>query len=143
MAGSAMTFAYDENADGIQRVVVDWTSDSATGAVSGTSKKITGTLLKAVTIPSATAAPSANYDVAIKDENSLDVLSGLGGVGGSAPSLANRHASNTEVVHLRASNSLTDLVPGSEPHVCDRLTVEVTNAGNSKQGQIILYFRAA
>lgn len=139
MAGSAATITYDDLGT-VQKILIDWTSDDTTGAVTATTRKIVGKLLKVVTDPSATAAPSANYDIAITDEEGVDVLSGLAGTGGTDPSLANRHASNTEVVHLRALNSLTDLVPGSEPYVCDKLSVAVTNAGNSKHGQIIIYW---
>jgi len=146
MAGSASTITYDGGQDGkgqhggIKRILIDWTSDDTTGAVSGTTRKISGELLKVVTDPGA-AAPTANYDIVITDEESVDVLSGLGGTGGTAPSLLNRHTSTTEVVHLWAENAATDVVPGSQPYVCDVLTVAVTNAGNSKTGQIIIYYR--
>ena len=55
MAGSAMTFAYDDGHDGsglrggIRKVLIDWTSDSATGAVTGTTAKIVGEHI--ITIP--------------------------------------------------------------------------------------------
>lgn len=145
MAGSASTITYDDGcmggADygGVRRILIDWTSDDTTGAVTATTKKISGRLLKVVTDPG-TAAPTANYDIAITDDESVDVLSGLGGTGGTAPSLANRHTSNTEVVHLVAEDSVTNPLPGSQPFVCSALTVAVTNAGNSKEGQIIIYW---
>ena len=144
MAGSASTITYDDgNFDGgqgsVRKILIDWTSDDTTGAVTATTKKISGRLLKVITDPSATA-PTANYDIAITDEEGVDVLSSLGGTGGTAPSLANRHTSNTEVVHLWAEDSVTNPLPGTEPYVCDKLTVAVTNAGNSKLGQIIIYW---
>lgn len=139
MAGSASTITYDETGP-IKKILIDWTSDDTTGAVTATTKKISGTLLKVITDPG-TAAPTANYDIAITDEESVDVLSGLGGTGGTAPSLANRHTSTTEVVHLVAEDSVTNPLPGSQPVVCDVLSVAVTNAGNSKTGQIIIYWR--
>lgn len=145
MAGSASTITYDDGKyDGgqgyVQRVVIAWTSDDSTGAVTATTKKISGRLLKVVTVPSATAAPTANYDIAITDEQSVDVLAGLAGTGGTDKSLLNRHTSNTETVHLAPENSLTDPVPGLEPKVCGKLAVAVTNAGNSKAGTIIIYW---
>lgn len=145
MAGSAADITYDKGYDHagaagrVRKVIIDWTSDDTTGAVTATTGKIVGQLLKVVTDPGATA-PTANYDIAITDEEGVDVLSGLGGTGGTDPSLANRHASNTEVVHLVGENSLTDVVTGSQPYVCDKLSVAVTNAGNSKTGQIIIYY---
>ncbi len=139
MAGSASTITYDEQGT-IRKVIIDWTSDDTTGAVTATTKKITGQLLKVITDPG-TPAPTANYDIVISDEESLDVLSGLGGTGGTAPSLLNRHTSTTEVVHLVAEDSVTNPLPGSQPVVSDVLSVAVTNAGNSKQGQIIIFYK--
>jgi len=148
MAGSASTITYDDGQDrtgrhgAIRKILIDWTSDDATGAVTATTAKIVGRLLKVVTDPG-TPAPDANYDIAITDEESVDVLSGLGGTGGTAPSLANRHTTTTEVVHLVAQDSGTNPLPGTQPFVCDKLAVAVTNAGNSKQGQIIIYYEVA
>lgn len=134
MAGSAMTFSYDE-LGAIGKIIVDWTSDDATGAVSGTTKKITGTLIKGVTDPGATA-PTADYDIAITDEEGVNVL------GNCVDDLADRHTSTTEEVYFLVSN-LAAIDPGGNIHpvVCDKLTVSVTNAGNSKEGQLILYYR--
>tara|TARA_Y100000310_G_scaffold246825_1_gene252231 strand:- start:5398 stop:5841 length:444 start_codon:yes stop_codon:yes gene_type:complete len=146
MANSASTITYDQGQDragqhgSIRRVIIDWTSDDATGAVTATTGKIVGQLLKVVTDPGATA-PTADYDIVISDDEGVDVLSGLAGTGGTDPSLADRHTSTTEVVHLWAEDSLTDVVPGSQPYVCSTLSVAVTNAGNSKLGQIIIYYK--
>ena len=136
MAGSSMTFTYD-NIGEIRKVIADWISDDATGAVSGTCKKITGTLIKAVTDPSATA-PTADYDIAITDELSVNVL------GNCVDNLVDRHTSTTEEVYLLVSNlAATDPAGNVHPIVCDKLTFAVTNAGNSKAGQIVLYYRNA
>lgn len=145
MAGAASTITYDNGYDHaghagrVRKVIIDWTSDASTGAVTATTGKIVGRLLKVVTDPGATA-PTDNYDIAITDEKGIDVLSGLAGTGGTDPSLANRDTANTELAYLVAENSLTDAVHGSQPYVCDALSVAVTNAGNSKQGQIIIYY---
>lgn len=138
MAGSAMTFTYDDGVDGaghrgqIRKIIVDWTSDDTTGAVSGESRKIVGELIKGVCDPSATA-PTDNYDIAITDEEGVDVL------GSSFTALGNRDTTNTEAVYF----GLTDgtLNTSAFPVVCDKLTVAITNAGNSKLGQLILYYR--
>lgn len=134
MAGSSMTFSYDETGP-IKRIVADWVSDDATGAVSGTTKKIAGRLIKGVTDPGATA-PTDNYDIAITDEESFDVLTACAGT------LANRDTSNTEEVYFLVKNA--DAAPLSmaiHPAVCDKLTIAITNAGNSKNGQLILYWQ--
>lgn len=141
MAGSASTITYDNGSDhtgtygGVKKIMIDWTSDDTTGAVSATTGKIVGQLIKVVTDPGATA-PTTLYDIAITDEEGVNVL------GNCVDSLADRHASNTEEVYLLVSNSAaTDPGGNIHPSVCDKLTVAVTNAGNSKQGQIIIYYR--
>lgn len=138
MAGSSMTFTYDDLGS-IRKVIVDWLSDDASGAVSGTTAKITGTLIKGVTNPGATA-PTDNYDIAITDEEGADVLAGVI----AASTLANRDTTNTETVNFFLLN--TDASPLSMaafPVVCDKLTIAITAAGNAKAGRLILYYRAA
>lgn len=141
MAGSSMTFTYDDGADGsgvtggIRKVLVSWTSDDTTGAVTGTTMKIVGTLIKAVTDPGA-AAPTANYDIAITDEEGVDVLAAC------QSTLANRHTANSEQVYFLVLDAAgTPLAQSVHPVVCDALTIAVTNAGNSKTGQLVLYYR--
>lgn len=135
MAGSSMTFTYDE-LGGIRKIIADWVSDDATGAVSGTTKKITGQLIKGVTDPGA-AAPTDNYDIVITDEESANVL------GNCMDDLQDRDTANTETVYFLVSNlATTDPGGAVHPVVCDKLTIAVSNAGNSKTGQLILYYRA-
>lgn len=143
MAGSSMTFTYDDGIDGaglpgrIRKIIVDWVSDSATGAVSGDTRKISGELIKAVTNPG-TTAPSANYDIDITDPEGTDVLANCIAAG----RLQNRHTSTTEIVYFFVENVDTaPLASSSAPVVCDVLTIAITNAGNSKVGRLILYYR--
>jgi hypothetical protein len=127
MAGSAMTFTYDTGPGRIKRVLVDWTSDSATGAVSGTTAvKLNGYLLRGVTDPSATA-PTTLYDIVLTDDEGANIL------GNCADDLVDRSATVTENVDFHMVTS------GARPSVCSTITVAVSNAGNSKLGQIILY----
>jgi len=128
-----MTFTYDNNGP-IRKVIAAWTSDDTSGAVSGTCAQISGKLVKCVTDPGA-AAPSDNYDIAITDPEGLDVLANC------TNSLANRDTANTEQVDLELSDGAASIA--AYPVVCDALTFAVTNAGNSKNGQIILYHSAA
>ncbi len=133
MAGSSMSFTYDEQGS-IRKVIVDWVSDDSTGAVSGTCKKIAGRLIKAITNPGG-AAPTANYDIAITDEESVDVLASC------QNSLANRHTSSTECVYLYLKNAdITPIGIAEFPVVNDALTFAVTTAGNSKTGRIVLFY---
>ncbi len=135
MAGSSMTFTYDD-LGGIRKIIADWVSDDSTGAVSGTTKKITGTLIKGVTDPGATA-PTDNYDINITDEEGVDVLAAC------QSTLANRDTANSEQAYFLVLDAAgTPLAQSVHPVVCDVLTIAVTNAGNSKTGQLVLYYRA-
>lgn len=134
MAGSAMTFAYDETGP-INRIIVAWTSDDTTGAVSGTTKKISGSLVRVVTDPGATA-PDDNYDIVLTDEESLNLLAGC------ADDLVDRDTATTEELYLFLLNyDATPLSMPVFPLVSDIITIAVTNAGNSKLGQIIIYWK--
>src|SRR5258707_8718559 len=73
-----MAFATDDGVDGaglrtaIRTITATWTSDSATGAVSGLTPKICGRLLKVTTIPGTGGVqPSSNYTVTVTDQNFL------------------------------------------------------------------------
>lgn len=134
MAGSSMTFTYDRGPGPVVRVIAEWTSDDATGAVSGTTTaKVVGRLVKGVTDPGS-AAPTDNYDIAITDDEGVDVLAAC------QSTLANRDTTNTEQAYfLVLDAAATPLAQSVHPIVCSTLTVAVTNAGNSKTGQVILY----
>lgn len=149
MAGSAMTFTYDEGNDGIgqhcnvKQLICAWTSDSAAGACSsatatltGANRKIVGRLVKAVTVPGAGgAAPTDNYDITLKDEQANDVLAAC------QKTLVDRDTANTEEVYfLVLDGAGTPLAQSLHPVVCNVLTIAVANAGNSKTGTIILYY---
>ncbi len=143
MAGSSMTINYDDGADGaglvggIRKILVSWTSDDTTGAVSGTTRKIVGQLIKGVTDPGS-AAPTANYDITITDEEGVDVLAACIAAG----RLDNRHTSTSEQAYFFVENVNTaPLAMAAHPVVCDALTIAVANAGNSKTGQLVLYYR--
>jgi len=108
---------------GIKKIAMTWIS-SAGGAADGTtSTAFDGKLIGLTTIPAGGAsAPTDDYDVAITDAAGHDVLLGAG---------ANRDTANTEHV---AEASL-GAVAGS------RLTLAVTNAGDTKGGVVVLYVR--
>ena len=138
-AGSAMTITYEEpnlteiNAGRtIGRILVSWTSDDATGAVSGTTREIAGELLKAITDPGA-AAPTADYDIVITDDEGFNVLTNC------EDDLVDRHTTTTEEVYLGVDDN--GGAAWRAPVVASTLTIAVTAAGNSKTGQVILYWR--
>ena len=130
---STMTFSYDD-AGPVKKIKIDWLSDSSAGTASGTTKKISGRLLKGVTDPG-TAAPTASYDIVITDPEGLNVL------GLSQDDLLDRHSSNTEQVDFHLLDySGTAVSLSAYPVVADVLTISVSGAGNAKTGQIILYW---
>lgn len=135
-----MVFTYDDGGDGkgghcnVRKVIADWVSDASAGTASGASRKIVGRLVKCVTDPGS-PAPSDNYDINITDEQGIDVLAAC------QSALADRDTANSEEVYFLVKDTAgTPLAQSIHPVVCNALTVSITNAGNSKTGQIILYY---
>jgi hypothetical protein len=117
----AMVFTSEEPYHSVKHIYATWTSDSDGGATATTEFPYDGALLFFVTDPGATA-PTDNYDVAITDNNSVDVLAGKG---------ADRDTSTTEYVLASDLGAVSS----------SKLTFTVTNAGESKVGVIHLYLR--
>lgn len=144
MAGSSMTFTYDDGVDGggqygrFRKVTCDFVTDSATGSVAGTTRKIVGELIKIITDPGS-AAPTANWDVVLTDEEGVDLSVHMDDVAIAA--LIARHTTSTLETYLPLEDTAGTGRVGAWPVVCDQLTVTVNNAGNSTTGQIILYYR--
>lgn len=144
MAGSSMTFTYDDGIDGsghragFRKVIADFVTDDATGSVAGTSRKIVGELIKIVTDPGS-AAPDANWDVVLTDEEGVDLSIHMDDVAIAA--LIARHTTTTLETYLPLEDTAGTGRVGAWPVVCDKLTFTVNNAGNSKNGQIILYYK--
>lgn len=136
MAGT-MTCTLDSRAgSGVRVLTVAWTSD-ASGNATGTTPVLIGRLVKAVTVPSASVAPTDNYDIAMTDEQGLDVLTGV------QSTLANRDTANTEQVYFLVLDAAgTPLAQSVHPLVANALSISVTNAGNAKSGTLYLYLEA-
>lgn len=147
MAGSSTTVTYDNGDLGpniggygsIRKVLISFVTDDTTGSVACTLEKISGELIKIVTDPGGTA-PTDNYDVVLTDEEGVDLSGNMDDAAIAA--LIARDTANTEETYL----CLFDTAAGTSrvaafPVICDKLTVTVNNAGNSKTGQIILYYR--
>ena len=142
MAGT-MTLTYDDGVDGagrpggLMKIIADWVSDASDGTASATTRKIVGELVKIVTDPGSTA-PSDNWDTVITDEEGVDVTAKCQ----NAALLVARDTANSEETYLYILNAdATPIGIAAFPVVCDKLTIAVANAGNSKTGQIILYVR--
>lgn len=123
MAGSAMTFTEITHGT-VKKIKAAWTSDDTTGAVSAqTTNPYSGRIMGAITVPGTGGVePSVNYDIAVNDGDSVDVALGA---------LANRHNTNTEFVSEASMAGVAH----------DKLTIAITNAGNSKQGTLYLFIR--
>jgi hypothetical protein len=122
---ASMTITYDVSGP-VKRILATWVSD-ASGDTAGTTAKVSGYLLAGVTDPG-TAAPTANYDIVITDPEGANVL------GNCDDDLIDRHTTTTERVDFAVATAT-----GARPAVCDALTITVSNAGDSKGGQVILY----
>jgi len=121
MAGTVTTTEITTTS--VKKLTFAWTS-TAGGAADGTSTAaFDGAIIGLTTIPSGGGtAPSDNYSVSVTDADGHDVLLGAGAL---------RDTANTEHV---AQTSLGG-VAGS------KLTVNITAAGASKQGTVILRIR--
>jgi hypothetical protein len=120
------------NGSDIVKHTITWVSDASGNATVSSGMAVSGQIERVVIVPSTTAAPTALYDVTLTDTDSVDVLAGQG---------ANLAASgNTQVcpgVPLK-DGTTTSVVPVVVDGV---LTLNVTNAGASKAGSLIVYVR--
>jgi len=106
----------------LQKIAFTWVSAADGTATGQTTNTYTGEIIRLVTVPSPTAAPTDDYDVSVNDEDTTDVLMGAG---------ANRDTANTEQVLASSLGCVAN----------DKLTLEITNAGNTKGGTVYLYIR--
>jgi hypothetical protein len=121
MAGTVT--ATEETFGTVKKITLAWVSTTS-GLVSGTatSNVYSGAISRFVTVPSTSAAPSLNYDVVVNDLDGTDVLMGAG---------ANRSNTATEQVLMSSLGFVAN----------DTLEIQVSNAGNTKQGTAYIYIR--
>jgi len=132
----AITIA-EENLGVIRKITATWTSDGDGDATADTDQKINGSLLQAITDPGA-AAPTDNYDIVLTDADGYDVLALC------QDDLTDRDTANTEQVNFCLLNyDATPIGIAAFPVVSSVLTITVSNAGDTKAGVLILYWRAA
>jgi hypothetical protein len=124
MADAVITCS-EETFGSVKKIVWDWTAATDGSGTSQTTKAYTGQICSVTTIPDAVTAPSANYDVTITDQDSVDVLNGSG---------ANKSATVTEIVTWQLGVNLGYVAN-------DKLTFNLTNAGDQKKGKCILMIR--
>lgn len=127
MAGSACTIdeSRASSTQSVKLITFAWTSDDATGAVTSdfTANRYNGQVVRIFTIPDAVAAPTDNYDVTLLNDDGIDMANA---------GLADRDEATTQVISAAAStNYLADT----------KLKIAVTNAGNAKKGQVLVFIR--
>jgi hypothetical protein len=116
----------EEKISAIKKVKFEWTSVNGGGDAGKASKTTefpyTGEIIRLVTDPG-TAAPTDNYTVTITDEDGYDVLMGA--------AVGNRDEANTEQVLASSLGCVAN----------DKLTLNVSGAGNAKTGTVTVYIK--
>ena len=108
----------------VARIYIAWTS--ATGGGFTQAVRLSGTLRKVVTKPSATVAPTDDYDITLVGPLGEDAFGGK---------CIDRDDTNTETVVPFLSGTLTE-----HPIVVEGIyTLTIANAGDEKQGEIEIY----
>lgn len=105
----------------VKKIKWEWTSTAGGAADKATTLAYYGEVLAMVTIPDGDAAPTDDYDITITDVEGYDVMQGAG---------ADRDTANTETA-----------VPTARSVAHGVLTLNVSNAGDSKSGTVVLYIR--
>jgi len=126
MADLGTVVIAEETYSTIKKIKFEWTSvdggADAGKATKTTTKFFTGEIIRLVTIPDAVDAPTDNYGVTITDEDGTDVLMGGGLL---------RDTLNTEQVLASSLGCVAN----------DKLTLNISAAGNAKKGTAIIYIR--
>lgn len=125
MAAGTATIS-EETYGSMKKIKWSWTagSGSSAGTVSSaqTSYAYNGKIQALITVgATGSSAPSASYDITIKDESSVDVLMGTG---------ASR-AATTEYTKAASMAAVAN----------DKLTLAVTSAGSANAGAVYLFIR--
>lgn len=105
----------------VKKAAFTWLSAAGGAADGATVEAYNGEILRAVFIPDGGGTqPSDLYDVALNDDDGVNVL------GGEAGDL-----SNAVIEQLRNMGAVAN----------SKLTLAVTNGGNAKGGKVIVYIR--
>jgi len=111
----------------VKEIIFTWTSDAAGDADGTTVESYDGEVLGVVTVP--TTTPTADYDVVLNNDASIDILFGAG---------ANR--SNSAIETISPIGGDTNAKPIASL-AGTKLTLEVSNAGDTKAGIVIVHVR--
>lgn len=107
----------------VKKITFDWLSSSGGAADGTTTKYYNGMVERVVFIPdSGGTAPTALYDVTLKDDDGADLLDGYA---------ADRSATVIEALNPGGFGAIANT----------KLTLGVTNAGSAKGGIVHVYLR--
>jgi len=128
----AWSQSYRVNGTDVVKHTFAWVSAADGSATLPSGLAVSGQIQRVVTVPSATAAPTTLYDVTLTDANGIDVLAGQGA-----------NLSATVAASVCPGMPLKDgTTVGIVPVLVDGiLTLNVTNAGDTKAGSVIVYVR--
>lgn len=118
VAGTIVT-TYDQFRT-IKQVTLAWTCDSS-GDVNGLFTKSLSGIIERVTQIPGVSTPTTLYDIALNDADDVDVLAGDG---------------DDQTV-----TGPTTFYPTKPAPVNSKLELVITNAGNAKNGTVVLYYR--
>lgn len=124
--------SYRQNGSDVVKHRFDWVSDAGGAATLASGTPVSGTIERIVIVPSASAAPTNLYDITLTDEDGIDVLAGQGA-----------NLSSSAASHVCPGVPLKDgTTTSAVPIVVDgTLTLNVTNAGDTKAGSVAVYVR--
>lgn len=133
MAGATATIVWEQMSNEVLKATISWLSDDATGAVTYTFthaelQELRGMYLFLMVTDPGASAPTADYDIALTDQHGVDIAGGA---------LGDRHTSTSE----QTLPLLAGSVYGDRFIDVTSLAAAITNAGNAKNGDLILYFR--
>ena len=114
---------------GMKKVKFEWTSSTGGDATKTTKVSYDGLVYRVIIAPgSSGATPSANYAVAINDDDGYDIINGLG---------ADCSTGSTD--HYGISTGGDARSPLSA--VSSKLNLAVSGAGSANTGEVIVYIR--
>lgn len=124
--------SYRQNGSDVVKHTFAWTSAADGSATVASSIAVSGKIERVAFVPSASVAPTNLYDLTLTDSDGFDCLAGQGA-----------NLSDTAKSHVCPGLPLKDGTTTADyPITVDSvLTLNVTNAGDSKAGTVIVYVR--
>lgn len=121
-----------KNGSDVVKHTFDWVSSAGGAATIPSGVAVSGAIARVVFVPSASAVPTAAYDVTLTDADGIDVLAGQGA--NLSESAASSVCPGTPLRDGTTTSVLVTIVDSV-------LTLNVTNAGNAKAGKVVVYVR--